>query len=98
MVAEKTSMPGGPKVVRKPWNAFAPPYIGEDPKVTVKRNFDYDGLLVEELSWQFPCGRPIQIGTGQAGGTLSPGRDDVSGLSAAHCVSGRRPTQELPVA
>jgi len=39
---------------------IAPPDIGVNPKVTVERKFEYDGLLVEELSWQLPCGRPTQ--------------------------------------
>lgn len=34
------------------------PGIGEMPKVTVKKQYIYDGLHIEELSWQLPYGRP----------------------------------------
>ena len=32
------------------------PDIGGLPKVTVKKQYSYDGLHVEELSWQLPYG------------------------------------------
>ena len=71
-------------------------------EVSVKRKLEYNGLLVEELSWQLPCGRPIQIGTGHAEWHpfTRSGRciirlllSGVSAPSAAYCDSGRRPTQ-----
>ncbi|HTQ29134.1 MAG TPA: hypothetical protein VMI35_13440 [Puia sp.] len=34
------------------------PDIGGMPAVTVQRAFEYDGLLIEELSWALPYGRP----------------------------------------
>lgn len=34
------------------------PDIGGTPKVTVKKQYEYDGLHIEELSWQLPYGRP----------------------------------------
>ncbi len=34
------------------------PDIGGTPKVTVKKQYSYDGLHIEELSWQLPYGRP----------------------------------------
>jgi len=34
------------------------PDIGGIPEVTIKRQYNYDGLQVEELSWQLPYGRP----------------------------------------
>jgi dienelactone hydrolase len=37
---------------------LAIPDIGGMPKVTVKKKYTYDGLQVEELSWQLPYGRP----------------------------------------
>ncbi|MEJ7692893.1 alpha/beta hydrolase family protein [Daejeonella sp.] len=37
---------------------LAIPDIGGVPKVTVKKQYTYDGLHVEELSWQLPYGRP----------------------------------------
>jgi dienelactone hydrolase len=37
---------------------LAIPDIGGTPKVTVRKKYTYDGLQVEELSWQLPYGRP----------------------------------------
>ena len=37
---------------------MAIPDIGATPKVTVKKQYTYDGLHIEELSWQLPYGRP----------------------------------------
>ncbi len=34
------------------------PEIGGIPEVRIKRQYNYDGLHVEELSWQLPYGRP----------------------------------------
>jgi len=34
------------------------PSLGGIPKVTVKKQYQYDGLHIEELSWQLPYGRP----------------------------------------
>jgi len=34
------------------------PEIGGMPKVTVKRQYEYDGLHIEELSWSLPYGAP----------------------------------------
>lgn len=36
------------------------PDIGTDPKVTVLKSHDYDGLLIEEVEWQLPYGRPTK--------------------------------------
>jgi dienelactone hydrolase len=36
------------------------PAIGTKPRVTVGKQFIYDGLLVEELSWQLPYGRATE--------------------------------------
>jgi dienelactone hydrolase len=37
---------------------LAIPDTGGIPKVTVKKQYTYDGLHIEELSWQLPYGRP----------------------------------------
>jgi len=37
---------------------MAIPSIEGTPKVTVKKRYAYDGLMIEELSWQLPYGRP----------------------------------------
>lgn len=39
---------------------LAIPDIGGTPKVTVKKQYSYDGLHIEELSWQLPYGRPTE--------------------------------------
>jgi dienelactone hydrolase len=39
---------------------MAIPEIGSLPKVTVSKKYEYDGLQVEELSWQLPYGRPTE--------------------------------------
>jgi len=36
------------------------PTISGVPKVTVNKQYNYDGLHIEELSWQLPYGRPTQ--------------------------------------
>ena len=36
------------------------PNIGELPKVTVKKEYQYDGLHIEELSWQLPYGNATE--------------------------------------
>jgi dienelactone hydrolase len=39
---------------------LAVPDIGGMPKVTVTNQFSYDGLHIEEISWQLPYGRPTE--------------------------------------
>jgi dienelactone hydrolase len=39
---------------------MAIPDLGELPKVNVRKKYEYDGLLVEELSWQLPYGPPTE--------------------------------------
>ncbi|QMU27392.1 alpha/beta hydrolase family protein [Adhaeribacter radiodurans] len=39
---------------------LAIPDIGGLPKVTIKKQYNYDGLHMEELSWQLPYGRPTE--------------------------------------
>ena len=39
---------------------LAIPNLGEIPKVTVKKKYSYDGLYIEEISWQLPYGRPTE--------------------------------------
>lgn len=39
---------------------LAIPDIGGLPKVTVKNQYTYDGLHIEEMSWQLPYGRPTE--------------------------------------
>ncbi|MEI9918145.1 MAG: hypothetical protein WDO14_05005 [Bacteroidota bacterium] len=39
---------------------LAIPDIGNTPKVTVQKQYNYDGLHIEELTWQLPYGRPTE--------------------------------------
>ncbi len=39
---------------------LAIPEIGGLPKVTIQKQYIYDGLHVEEISWQLPYGRPTE--------------------------------------
>jgi dienelactone hydrolase len=39
---------------------LAIPAIGNLPKVDINKQYQYDGLHVEELSWQLPYGRPTE--------------------------------------
>jgi len=39
---------------------LAIPDIGASPKVTIHKQYSYDGLQVEELSWPLPYGRPTE--------------------------------------
>jgi hypothetical protein len=39
---------------------LAIPGLGGTPKVTVNKQHSYDGLHIEEISWQLPYGRPTE--------------------------------------
>jgi dienelactone hydrolase len=39
---------------------MAIPYLGSIPTVTVQKQYEYDGLHIEELVWQLPYGRPTE--------------------------------------
>jgi len=39
---------------------MAIPDLGSTPKIKVNKQYDYDGLHIEELSWQLPYGRPTE--------------------------------------
>jgi len=39
---------------------LAAPDMGGMPDVRIEKRYDYDGLHVEELTWQLPCGRPTK--------------------------------------
>lgn len=39
---------------------LAIPDIGGFPEITIKKQYVYDGLHIEELSWQLPYGRPTE--------------------------------------
>jgi dienelactone hydrolase len=39
---------------------MAIPAVGSTPKITVKTEYVYDGVHIQELSWQLPYGRPTE--------------------------------------
>ena len=53
----------------KKWKAIATdkvlelvamPRLGDTPVITVEHRYEYDGLIIEELSWQLPYGNPTK--------------------------------------
>ncbi|MEQ9437672.1 MAG: hypothetical protein RIG62_01445 [Cyclobacteriaceae bacterium] len=48
------------EALRKTTEYLGIPNTGDTPTVTVERQYTYDGLTVEELSWQLPYGRPTK--------------------------------------
>ena len=50
-------------------DCLAQPETGGTPSVTVRREFVYDGLHIEELSWQLPYGPPTEAIFLKPGGT-----------------------------
>ena len=49
-----------PKARRQVLNRMSIPDIGGLPEVRVIKEFVYDGLLIQELQWQLPYGRPTE--------------------------------------
>lgn len=45
---------------KKMFELVAPPETGGVPKVSVTKKYVYDGLDIEEISWQLPYGRPTE--------------------------------------
>jgi dienelactone hydrolase len=45
---------------RRVLDCLAQPDTGDAPEVTVRRQFIYDGLRIEEISWQLPYGPPTE--------------------------------------
>lgn len=62
------------------------PDIGQNPEVTVVKQYEYDGLHVEELSWQLPYGRPTQAILLKPAGAKRP----LPGILAFHDHGGRK--------
>lgn len=48
------------KALQKVEACMGAPDIGQNPKVMLKKQYQYDGLIIEELSWQLPYGRPTE--------------------------------------
>ena len=62
------------------------PDIGQNPKVTLHKQYEYDGLHVEELSWQLPYGRPTEAILLKPAGAKGP----LPGILAFHDHGGRK--------
>jgi len=45
---------------KRVFERLAVPDVGGTPTVTVKKQYTYDGLTIEELTWQLPYGRPTE--------------------------------------
>lgn len=48
------------KALRQAEACLGAPDIGQNPRVEIKKTYTYDGLEVQELSWQLPYGRPTE--------------------------------------
>ncbi|MBN1977402.1 MAG: hypothetical protein JW918_08370 [Anaerolineae bacterium] len=73
---------------------LARPDTGGAPEVTVRRQFTYDGLHVEELSWQLPYGPPTEaIFLKPAGAT-----GKLPGVLALHDHAGNKVFGKLKIA
>lgn len=63
---------------------LAQPDTGGVPQVTVHRTIHYDGLHIEDLSWQLPYGEPTQAYFLKPEGATGP----LPGIVGLHCHSG----------
>lgn len=64
----------------------ASPPMGNVPKVTIKKKYVYDGLEIEELSWQLPYGRPTKALLLKPAGVTKP----LPAILALHDHSGEK--------
>ncbi len=65
---------------------LAQPDTGGVPQVTVHKQHEYDGLLIEELSWQLPYGRPTEAYLLKPAHATEP----LPGIVALHDHSGNK--------
>jgi dienelactone hydrolase len=65
---------------------LAQPDTGGVPPVTVHRVYEYDGLHIEELSWQLPYGAPTQAYFLKPVGATSP----LPAILGLHCHGGNK--------
>lgn len=65
---------------------LAVPDLGGIPEVTLKRKYEYDGLTVEELTWQLPYGRPTDALLLKPAGAREP----LPGILAFHDHGGNK--------
>lgn len=74
------------KGLKKTFQCLGAPDIGENPEVKVHRSYTYDGLEIEELSWQLPYGRPTQALLLKPAGAAGP----LPGILALHDHGGNK--------
>jgi dienelactone hydrolase len=65
---------------------IAIPDIGPAPEVTVRKQYTYDGLHIEELTWQLPYGRPTEAILLKPAGATAP----LPGILAFHDHGGNK--------
>jgi dienelactone hydrolase len=65
---------------------LAQPDTGGVPEVTVHRVYEYDGLHIEELSWQLPYGAPTQAYFLKPANASGP----LPGILGLHCHGGNK--------
>ena len=65
---------------------IASPAIAETPEVIVEKKYTYDGLDIEELSWQLPYGNPTKAILLKPTGVTKP----LPGILALHDHGGRK--------
>ena len=68
------------------WACLAPPDTGGQPAVQVHRSYAYDGLQIDELSWQLPYGPPTEAILLKPLGAKGP----LPGVLALHDHSGHK--------
>jgi len=74
------------KAMAKIQDRLGIPDLGQTPKVTVHKSYVYDGLQIEEISWQLPYGNPTK------GLVLKPAgaTGKLPGILAFHCHGGNK--------
>jgi dienelactone hydrolase len=65
---------------------LAIPNIGKAPKVTVQKQYTYDGLHIEEMTWQLPYGRPTEAVLLKPVNTT----EKLPGILGLHCHGGNK--------
>lgn len=65
---------------------LAQPDTGGVPEVTVQRVYEYDGLHIEELTWQLPYGEPTQAYFLKPAGATGK----LPGIVGLHCHGGKK--------
>jgi len=71
---------------RRVLDCLAPPDSGPMPAVTVQRRYHYDGLQIEELTWQLPYGPPTEAVLLKPAGAAGP----LPGIVALHDHGGNK--------